>query len=99
VFLKTAKGHRFIGGFEGEMRTLPVEKGKPVRLIVSATTETDAMAVVLAEIHANGLHRLARTEMKTAGCDADDNPLYQELVCGGKAVSAESLKKAFPNLR
>ena len=98
VFLKTAKGFRYVGGFEGEMRTLPVEKGKPARLIVSATTETEAMAVELAELQAGGLHRLARVEMKTAGCEAKDNPLYQELVCGDKAVSAETLKKAFPSL-
>ncbi|HEX5000295.1 MAG TPA: hypothetical protein VFY29_18885 [Terriglobia bacterium] len=94
LFIGSSRGYRYAGEFEGDIRTLPVEAGKPVRFVITNKISDNRMQVELAELQASGLRRLAKAEMTTAGCEAGDNAAYTELVCG-KTVSAETLKNVF----
>jgi hypothetical protein len=94
VFIGSAKGFRYVGNFQGDIRTLPVESGKPVRFLIASVSADDKMKIDLVELQPAGLHRVARAEMVTQGCDAQDNPTFTELVCAEK-ISVETVKKVF----
>jgi hypothetical protein len=94
VFIGSSKGFRYVGEFQGEIRALPVEKDKPVRFVIARFADDNKMRLDLAELQPAGLHRLAKAEMVTGGCEARDNPSFTEMMCG-KTVSTEAVKKVF----
>jgi hypothetical protein len=94
----TSRGYRYIGTFHGAIRTLPLEQGRRVRMVISTRLGGDSRIVQLAELRENGLHRLASSTLAvglSGTAEAEEgNRLLDELM-NASVVSPETIRKVF----
>ena len=95
AFLTTPRGLLYIGTFLGRIRALPVESGQRKRVVISSRIGGGKMRVELAELHPNGLHRVASTMLTTTVTGTDEGTRLLEELMRATTVSSEALTQVF----